>query len=229
MFYCSKECQKKDWRIHKLECKIFKDHYEGIKPEDLSSSYERFHDHYRLLLRVHLTLEQFPDQGVESFKIPGTDPAQYRSYDDLRTCKEKIKIDEERSLIFKMILRIFFEAGINFDREKLFEHFCKILINRFIIENFDFEAIGLSIFVLESGLEHSCVPNASLVFNGINLQVRALKNISKDEKITINYVTIYISNGIISQESRQKILKERYYFTCSCPKCLEYKEEGMFL
>ena len=229
MFYCSKECQKNDWKIHKLECKIYKAHYERIQLPHPTNDNLLTHDYFWFLLRVYLTLERFPDRRTESFKVPGTDPVKYRSYDDLRTCVHEIRTDLARVLNFEMIWDNFYrEAGLNFNRGKLFEHFCKIAINRFCVKNVDLRVIGLSIFVPESGFKHSCIPNAALVFNGMNLEVRALKNIPKDEKITINYVTTYISNGIISQEDRLKLLKKQYFFDCSCPICLNCKGEGKF-
>ena len=223
MFYCNKECQRKDWKIHKFECKTYKKYYEATESEDYYHDYASFNDYYRLLLRLHLTLEHFPDLRNQSFKVPETDPPQYRSYDDLLARQEDIKIDEERFPMFEKILKFFRKAQIDFHREKLFETFCKIMINRFYIENAKLKKIGLSIFILESGFEHSCIPNASLVFNGANLQVRALKSISPGEKITINY-----RDEVITQKERQERLKELFYFTCSCSKCLEYKDEGKF-
>ena len=219
MFYCSKDCQKKDWKIHKLECKIYKAHYE----KSVIRLEEENHDYFRLLLRVYLTLEQFPDLRTQSFKVPETDPPQYRCYDDLRICEKEIKSDEDRALLFLNILFTFGLFGIDCDTKKISEHFCKIMMNKFHLDNFDLQIIGLSIFVLESGFKHSCIPNASLVFNGINLKVRALKNISSGEKITINYFS-----EMIPQKNRRELLQKQYYFTCSCPKCLDYKEESKF-
>ena len=213
MYYCDNVCQKKDWKIHKLECKIYNEHYQTI-----SSDLER------MILRLHLTLEHYPNRRTKSVKIPGTDPAQFRSYDDLPTRKEKIEKDRERFPMFENLLACFRRAGLNYDREKLFEHFCKYMMNNFTIEDLEFKDICLAIFVLESGFEHSCVPNAFLIFNGINLEVRAMRKISPDDKITISLV-----DSIFSKEERQKELKEHYYFICSCRKCMDDDEESKFL
>ena len=213
MFYCDKACQRKDWKIHKHECNIYKNHYETIR-RDLD----------RMLLRLYLTIEQFPDKRFQSEKVPGTVPPQDRSYDDLMTHQDDIEMDENRLQYFEYLLSRFRQAGLDFDRGELFEHFCKIVVNCYSILNTELNEIGVSIYVLESVFDHSCDPNAAPVFDGIDLEIRALRDISSSEKITISYLDLKAS-----REARQKTLEEQYYFTCSCPKCVNNNEEGKFL
>ena len=212
MCYCSIDCKDKDWKIHEHECKIFKDHY-----ETLSDHTERF------LLRLYLTLKHFPDERFKSHEIPRTDPPLYRSYVDLKIQPEDVKKDETKFGPFENILKNFHRVGIEFDREELFECFCKIMANTFAIDDDDMFTIGTSIFIVESVFEHSCDPNADLVFNGIDLEVRAIKNISSSEKITISW-----TDRQYSREDRQKLLKESFYLTCLCNKCSADNEDGKF-
>ena len=210
MYYCNRDCQKKDWKIHKHECKIFK---RCQRLPDLKR---------RMILRLFLTLKHFPDKRTQQHKIPGTDPPQYRTYDDLRTVREEVQKDEEIIETFENVLEDFQLLGIECDREEIFDCFCKVMGNYFTIENGSILPIGSSIFVLETVFAHSCNPNADLIFYGNNIEVRAIKQISPGEKITISRVDLKHSRVI-----RKKML-ETNFITCSCSKCID-EEDGKFL
>lgn len=62
-------------------------------------------------------------------------------------------------------------------------------------------------------LNHSCLPNATWVFKGRELQVRAETDLTAGEELTISY----IGSGGFKQ--RQKFL-ETWGIKCSCPLCL---------
>ena len=205
MFYCSENCRNRDLKIHKYECEIFKNHYELF--------------HYptrRLLLRLYLTLKHFPDKRF------GTDSSQALNYEDLISHRDEIQKDEKKLETFENILKDFHQAGINCDREELFECFCKIISNTFTMENINTIPIGLSMFVMKSN--HSCDPNADLLFNGVNIKVRALKNISSTDKITVSLVDLKNS-----RKTRQELLKQSRYIMCTCSKCTNDNENGKFL
>ena len=74
---------------------------------------------------------------------------------------------------------------------------------------------GTCICLDASRINHSCVPNAHYSWND-NIKretVHAVKDILKDEEITINYCS-----AIRTPEERKRDL-EPYVFTCSCPAC----------
>ena len=73
------------------------------------------------------------------------------------------------------------------------------------------------VFRIASRINHSCCPNASYIWNeriGC-LSVHAVKPISIDEEVTINYVST-----LFDRHYRQQKL-ERYGFICACPACDE--------
>ena len=78
------------------------------------------------------------------------------------------------------------EAGIDLDREKIFEHYCKIFSISSVVDNIEYKKIGLSLNVFD--LEHSCNPNAYLIHKGSKDGILFFKNILPDGKITINYL-----------------------------------------
>ena len=203
MFYCNKVCQKEDWNFHKLECKLY-NYYPGNVDND----------YYKLLLRLYLTLERYPNKRTQAFKIPGTDPPQFRSYNDLRISPE---MDNKALVLFEWAYLAFRLYGIDdVDRDKLFEHYCKMHVNSVTMNDINNNDIGLGFYLIESGYEHSCDPNACVIYKDSKQEIRAVKNISPGEKVTINYL-----GPLRPRDDRQKELKRRYYFTCSCTRCLD--------
>ena len=74
-----------------------------------------------------------------------------------------------------------------------------------------------------SRINHSCLPNAHYSWNE-NIRretLHAVKNISKDEEITINYCS-----AIRTLDDRQREL-EPYLFTCCCPACRTDTDVGI--
>lgn len=74
--------------------------------------------------------------------------------------------------------------------------------------------IGIVICPRSSLLNHSCAPNTAITFSGRTLNIHALDPIEAGEELTINYV-----DTTCLTDTRQAELQERYFFTCSCPKC----------
>lgn len=67
---------------------------------------------------------------------------------------------------------------------------------------------------------HSCDPNAELECDGRHVQLVALREIREGEEIFISYID---ENEPL--ETRREMLEERYFFTCSCERCME-EEKG---
>lgn len=77
-----------------------------------------------------------------------------------------------------------------------------------------FDSLGIALSPLASIANHSCDPNAVLVFDGPVMSFRSLRSIKADEEVTISYI-----ETTLPYRRRQKELEERYYFTCRCSKC----------
>jgi len=61
---------------------------------------------------------------------------------------------------------------------------------------------------------HSCSPNAVVMFDGRSVALRAMDPIKKGDQIFITYITA--TEDLVA---RQTELKQRYFFECSCEKC----------
>ena len=62
--------------------------------------------------------------------------------------------------------------------------------------------------------DHSCDPNAVVVFKGKELIIRTIHPVEDITELRISY-----TNLLECTEKRQQNLKEQYYFTCQCSKC----------
>lgn len=78
---------------------------------------------------------------------------------------------------------------------------------------------GSGLYALQSSCNHSCEPNAEVAFpfNNSTLVLKALHSIQPGEEIVICYLGE--CDGDRSRHSRQRLLRENYLFTCTCPKC----------
>lgn len=78
---------------------------------------------------------------------------------------------------------------------------------------------GSGLYRLQSGINHSCVPNAQVTFpnNNNRLVLQALQNIEPGDEITICYLDECMQSR--SRHTRRKYLLENYLFACTCTKC----------
>ena len=81
--------------------------------------------------------------------------------------------------------------------------------------------LGLGIYQTLAFLNHSCEPNCIAVFNSRTCEIRSIKNIEKGEELCISYTEL-----MRPQSVRGKVLKEQYYFDCTCSRCLKEIGEG---
>ncbi|KAI9722594.1 MAG: hypothetical protein M1812_001525 [Candelaria pacifica] len=109
-------------------------------------------------------------------------------------------------------------SGTGLSRESVLELFCRtfaqVLINSLTLVTPVFEPLGISFDPLAAMANHSCDPNAVVVFDGPNLSFRPLRDIAHGEEITISYIDC--TNPCAK---RQGELRDRYFFTCACSKC----------
>ena len=209
MFYCDKLCQRKDWKRHKFECALFVDNY-----KILNKTIDRF------ILRLYLYLQNNPNLKRKTFSYM-SDPTVVRSFDDLLLHQADIENDDLRMKCFDDLRLKFTLCSILFSENELFEYFCKICINSFSIFNTDLNEIGVGLYVMESIFDHSCIPNAAPIFNGNYLEIRAIKDIDSDDKMTINYIDL-----IDNKTARKMSLKKQYYFECNCNRCQSDFDNG---
>ncbi|KAK6505571.1 hypothetical protein TWF481_007464 [Arthrobotrys musiformis] len=103
---------------------------------------------------------------------------------------------------------------VSFEPEFLRDMYCKLLINSATVVTQTFDPIGLCLAYQGAMFNHSCDPNAIMMFDGRQLSIRSLKEIPKDAEITISYI-----DNLSTRKERKEDLKSRYFFDCACSLC----------
>ncbi|XP_052772836.1 histone-lysine N-methyltransferase SMYD3-like [Mya arenaria] len=199
IFYCNKVCQKRDWTVHKQECKCLK----AIQPKKPLDS-------VRLLLRLVIS---------QNLNLPQNNEWS-RTLDDLMSHSEDIKKDAERSEQFAQVaftLKEYAGSHVSLpDASKLLNLFGKMVINSYTICDGELKDLGVGMYLGGSRLDHSCSPNAVTSFHGVTLVVRATQDIldNSPNKVFISYI-----DQLAPRKERQTALKKQYYFDCACSRC----------
>lgn len=216
VYYCDQDCQKIDWRAcHKHgECDAYKKALVLNKEDFLTN------DTALLLLRVYLTFEARKDLLVKPYKLPD---GSARYFMNLMSHPEDMTKVEDRMKCFDMIYHKLAPMIPALDRTLLFVYFSKICINSFSVLDNSLNEIGSAIYIEASIFNHSCQPNATTVWDGLKLEIRAIKPIPAGQEICTNYIDIKKP-----RTERQEQLKNLYYFDCKCQRC-ESGEEGGIL
>ena len=73
---------------------------------------------------------------------------------------------------------------------------------------------GAGVYVLQSCLNHSCEPNADIVWGeDASIIIKVLRPVPKGEELTISYI-----RPELPYAKRQELLAN-YFFKCACPRC----------
>lgn len=102
-----------------------------------------------------------------------------------------------------------------FSKDFVAAMYARILSNSMTLMTPTFDPLGIVIDALLCHLNHSCDPNTYIVMDGAQMQLRTLKDIKKDEELFISYI-----DPTMPFSRRQSELQQRWFFSCSCSKCL---------
>lgn len=87
-------------------------------------------------------------------------------------------------------------------------------MNALTLETPLLDSLGICIDPIVCTINHSCTPNAFVVFDGSRMSVRAMNGITKDEEIFISY-----TDATANYAQRQHDLQAKYKFSCRCARC----------
>ena len=91
---------------------------------------------------------------------------------------------------------------------------CMVMCNSSRLVSPTFDPLGLALDPRSSVINHSCTPNAVVVFDGPKLSVRALEKVGSGKEVLISYIDSSGPFGV-----RQAELKDQYFFQCKSNKC----------
>ncbi|KAF7846274.1 hypothetical protein BT93_L4722 [Corymbia citriodora subsp. variegata] len=193
--YCGKKCQSQSWkRVHKYECKIFK--RDDIPPLPHA---------VRAALQLAMHMENHVLSAVEKENV-----AQMATF---RTSKSDLY---DVQIVLSAVRDIAARCGTpRLDDRQAEIYVGQILRNSLALTADTLETLGIAIDPMVCSANHSCDPNATVVFNGASILLRALKPIVKDAEVCISYVDTSRPYSI-----RQETLFESYAFKCQCEKCI---------
>ncbi|KAL7118030.1 hypothetical protein ACP275_03G110000 [Erythranthe tilingii] len=205
VWYCSSNCQKSDWKFHRVECrtlsKVDKERVKLLTPS------------VRLMVKLCIR------RKLEIEKIfPATVADNYKHVDAL--VSHMSEVEEKQLILYAQMANLvnlilqWPDSEINI--KEIAENFSKLACNAHTICDSELRPLGTGLYPVISIINHSCLPNSVLVFEERLAVVRAMQNIPKGAEVTISYVEIAGSTI-----TRQKSLKEQYFFTCSCSRCIK--------
>lgn len=129
---------------------------------------------------------------------------------DILSEKEVRKLRISTILVVQLLLKISIEEL----EETCFEIICRLACNAITITDSESSPIGLAIFIAASSVNHSCDPNANIVFNNSAISIVADRAISTNDEIFISY-----TDSSKSSWCRRFNLLNNYYFSCQCTRC----------
>ena len=201
--YCSRECQQFDWEnFHKHECRIYAKHGEKQKLRE---------DFTRLALRCFILMEHRPEELTKQYDVLGGGK---RCFMDLNHHTKEIENDLERKKMLDTICLLLTKLRPKFDVQQFLPILYRLVINQTLILGFDLTIVGTGVYVEKSIFGHSCAPNGGIIYNGLKMQIRAMKDISTGRAIYINYDDI-----LQPRKNRQAQLYDQFYITCRCTRC----------
>lgn len=192
--YCSTECQKSSWAdAHKHECKIFKKLHPKILPSNVRAV-------MRLLLLV--------DDAEESYmkKI-------LQMQDHLKDLEKNGGQRWQDICLSTKAAKVY--SHTKYDEATILRLFCILQTNSFTMVTAAYDPLGVALHPDLGHLNHGCEYNTTVRFGKYgNAEVVPIRPIQAEEEILISYV-----DELLPYMERQVELKERYFFTCQCPRC----------
>ncbi|KAG0005409.1 hypothetical protein BGZ65_011244, partial [Modicella reniformis] len=105
---------------------------------------------------------------------------------------------------------------------ELVPYLCRFHCNNFSIHDAQLFTLAEGTFPIGALFNHSCRPNAIVMYEGKVQIVRALEDIEPGQEVC----TSYVDNGVQRLERRQ-LLKDKYFFDCCCPRCEDHSLQGI--
>ncbi|KAJ4992084.1 MYND finger [Stagonosporopsis vannaccii] len=188
-------CQKAAWnRGHKYQCKIFKKLGDREIPKAVLACMDL------LTMKKH---DIIPAQAWEMLlSLPP-------HIDDFKTNGNYGNIE-----LMAMGASQFSLTQDLFDKDFVAAMYARVLTNSLTLITPTLDPLGIIIDPMLGHFNHSCDPNAYIIMDGAEVNVRSLKPIKKDEEIFISYI-----DTTNPYSRRQYELKQRWFFTCKCIKC----------
>lgn len=215
--YCSTDCQREDWKLHKEECKAIL-RWKAASPDGTPPA-----DSIRAIGRL-----------LWSRKLMKATSDWWLEVNAMQSNRDVLSLETQESFThFAQSLVIYLDVnspeglrdfGIDSARD-LVDLMSKFAANSFTLTSSNLSSLGVAISPLPALINHSCQPNAVIVFPRATatkpptLEVIAILPINPEDEILAAYVDVTLPT-----ELRQKSLEATYNFTCQCAVCTNTEE-----
>lgn len=198
--YCSRNCQKKDWKLHKLWCCF---------PKQVGE------------LDVDFKIKESDndEKGLGIFAMrdfsPGDNILVERPIIKYKT--EGVEGTDIQIVINNLFLKL--NQSIQSAIMKLHPRSSNIVMEKFLDNNFRIEDRGINILLITGSIfNNSCLPNCdrSYIEEQDLFIFSANQQISKGDEIYIAYGFLEEGQSLLDYQSR---IKRIWKFTCDCPAC----------
>ncbi|KAK7857683.1 histone-lysine n-methyltransferase ashr1 [Quercus suber] len=164
VWYCGSTCQKLDWKLHRLECealsRLDKDRRKCVTPS------------------IHLMVKLYLRRKLQSEKvIPTTATDNYNLVEAL--VSHMPDIDEKQLVLYAQMANLvnFILQQPDINIKEIAENFSKFACNAHTICDSELIPLGTGLYPVISIINHSCLPNSVLVFEGRLAVIRAVQHI----------------------------------------------------
>eukprot|EP01135_Chromosphaera_perkinsii_P000934 Nk52_evm32s153 gene=Nk52_evmTU32s153 len=211
--YCSRGCQRADWKLHKPICKKFA---KLILYPGGSETVLTILAGHCFLARLLVDYDTYFDM-LDSVVHKGDELFKYTRPD--------LYLKAEQSIA--MIVNAFQIPSPTAKRvDEIISLFSRFRVNAFripirgkggMLQSESFEASGL--YPMTTRANHSCMPTATYIISNNVLRMRLARGVRKDEEV----FTCYNGNNIACQSyaMRQEYMLQNFGFKCKCVECTQ--------
>ncbi|KAI8920355.1 hypothetical protein DFJ77DRAFT_452285 [Powellomyces hirtus] len=193
--YCSQTCQKEDWALHKPECAGFR----KVAPRKPPTA-------IRVLCRI--------------LWRKSADPTSYRAIEKLVSHRTDYTSEKLESFAqMTMLIRLLVGEDVCLSGPDMLDLLCRFSCNSISVSDEELVNIGVGVFPTLALVNHSCTPNAAIIFTGSKGVLRTIKEVGAGEELFQSYMEIAEPRYV-----RHKELKDTYFFDCACPVCTLHKQ-----
>ncbi|KAF8805220.1 SET domain-containing protein [Phlegmacium glaucopus] len=225
ILYCDSKCQNTDWAFHKQECMAIQG---WCSSEAATSGAPTLPgDAIRCLGRILWKRRKLGRESVWSREIDALQSHRTSLTKDPNAHDSQVHTHLAHAIVRFLGLtspQELAEFSV-FGAADLVDLVSRFTTNTFTISTPSLTPIGACVSPIVALINHSCDPNAVVVFPRAGgesrkdqeplMQVVALKYIAPDEEILTAYI-----DTTLPRERRQKLLKDTYHFTCRCRLCV---------
>eukprot|EP00301_Raphidiophrys_heterophryoidea_P018505 c3500_g1_i1.p1 GENE.c3500_g1_i1~~c3500_g1_i1.p1 ORF type:complete len:433 (-),score=95.36 c3500_g1_i1:141-1439(-) len=223
--FCNRDCFTKAWNTyHKFECSNFAKAIaepsppSALRPLILLSI--RLISKWRTF-RSGKDIEWYNDNKFVTSLCSARDKMTPEELFTLGTAAKRIaEATEDHSTNSQNILEGF--ANLPFEKlcQEILFLLTKLQVNIAHVCDDELLDLGVALYPYAAITNHSCAPNCAFMFSGTSVVLMALTNIRANEEITVSYCDLSLPSRL-----RRTKLSNKYFFECSCSRCISNKSE----